>query len=133
MLFTIKAFFNKYGHSSPKKSYGDKQLVSWVLQQRHKKRKGTLKSKYFDLLEVIKFEWNPDLTKTNDVAWLNNYENLIKYKEQFGNTSVSQTNKDYKSLGKWVNDQRHQFKKGKMSDFRINKLNEIGFVWVAKK
>lgn len=129
----LKAFFNKYGHSSPKKSYGDKQLVSWVLQQRHKKRKDTLKSKYFDLLEVIKFEWNPDLSKTNDVAWLNNYENLIKYKEQFGNTSVSQTNKDYKSLGKWVNDQRHLFKKGKMSDFRINKLNDIGFVWVAKK
>lgn len=129
----LKTFFDKYGHSSPSKSYDDQQLVSWVFQQRHRKRKGTLKSKYFDLLEVIKFEWNPDLSKTNDIAWLKNYENLIKYKEQFGNTSVSQTNKDYKSLGKWVNDQRHLFKKGKMSDFRINKLNDIGFVWVAKK
>lgn len=129
----LKTFYDKYGHSSPKKSYGDKQLVSWVLQQRHRKRIGNLKNKYFELLEVLRFDWNPDLSKTNDVAWLSNYERLIKYKEMYGNTSVSQTNKDYKSLGKWVNDQRHQFKKGKMSEFRINKLNEIGFIWDAKK
>jgi hypothetical protein len=129
----LKTFYNKHGHSSPKKSYGDKQLISWVQQQRHKKRNGKLKSKYFDLLEGIKFDWNPDLSKPNDIAWMINFEKLTKYKELFGSTNVSQTNKDYKSLGKWVNDQRHHFKKGKMSDFRINKLNEIGFVWVAKK
>ncbi len=128
----LKTFYIEYGHSAPRKSYGDKQLVSWVLQQRHKKRKGKLKSNYYDLLEEIKFEWNPDLSKPNDIIWMNILESLIIYKEKFGNTNVSQTNKEYKSLGKWVNDQRHQFKKGKMSDFRISKLNEIGFIWVAK-
>ena len=129
----LKAFYNKYGHSSPTESKAGMQLSSWVTQQRHKFRKGTLKDKYFNLLEALKFDWNPDLSKPNDIAWMANFEKLMKYKELFGNTNVSQTNKDYKSLGKWVNDQRHQFKKGKMSDFRIKKLNEIEFIWVAKK
>ena len=85
------------------------------------------------MLEELKFDWNPDLSKPNDIAWMIQFDKLVLYKDKFGNTNVSQTNKEYKSLGKWVNDQRHQFKKGKMSDFRINKLREIGFIWVAKK
>lgn len=125
----LKSYFENNGHSSPKKSYGDKQLVSWIFQQRHRKRKDKLKEEYFNLLEEIKFVWNPDLTKTNDVVWLGNYKTLVDYKEKFGNTNVSQSNKEYKFLGKWVNDQRHNFKKDKMSELRINKLNEVGFIW----
>ena len=130
--YKLKSFFENNGYSSPKKSYGDKQLVSWIFQQRHRKRKNKLKKEYFDLLEEIKFVWNPDLTKTNDVVWLSNYKKLIEYKEKFGNTNVSQSNKEYKFLGKWVNDQRYNFKKDKMSEFRIGKLHEVGFVWDAR-
>ncbi len=130
----LKAFYDKHGHSSPKKSYGDKQLVSWVHQQRHRNRKGILKSRYFDLLEEIKFDWNPESHggKSKDDLWLKNYEKLVNYKSIYGTTNVSQTSKEFKALGKWVNDQRHSFKKGKLSDFRIQKLNEILFTWDAR-
>ena len=46
--------------------------------------------------------------------------------------NVSQSTNEYKALGKWVNDQRHNFKKGRMSKLRINKLNEMSFVWDAR-
>ena len=69
------------------------------------------------------------MTKKNDVVWLGNYKTLVDYKEKFGNTNVSQSNKEYKFLGKWVNDQRRNFKNDKLSEFRINKLNEVGFIW----
>ena len=100
-------------------------------------KKGILKQDYYDLLEALKFNWNPTpsggLGKPKDDIWLQHYQKLVLYKNLFGTTNVSQTNKEYKALGKWVNDQRHHYKKGRMSDFRINKLNDIDFVWVAKK
>ena len=133
----LKVFYDLYGHSSPTIEYGDKQLLQWIMQQRHRGKKGILKQDYYDLLEALKFNWNPNpnggVGKPKDDIWLQHYQKLVLYKNLFGTTNVSQTNKEYKALGKWVNDQRHHYKKGRMSDFRINKLNDIDFVWVAKK
>ena len=33
------------------------------------------------------------------------------------------------ALAKWVNDQRHKFKKGTLLQDRIDQLNDIGFIW----
>ncbi len=133
----LKVFYDLYVNSSPTIEYGDKQLLQWIMQQRHRGKKGILKQDYYDLLEVLKFNWNPNpsggLGKPKDDIWLQHYQKLVLYKNLFGTTNVSQTNKEYKALGKWVNDQRHHYKKGRLSDFRINKLNDIDFVWVAKK
>ncbi|MDP4283714.1 MAG: Helicase associated domain protein [Bacteroidota bacterium] len=133
----LKVFYDLYGHSSPTIEYGDKQLLQWIMQQRHRGKKGILKQDYYDLLEALKFNWNANPSgghgKPKDDIWLQHYQKLVLYKNLFSTTNVSQTNKEYKALGKWVNDQRHHYKKGRMSDFRINKLNDIDFVWVAKK
>ena len=132
----LKAFYEKYGHSSPTIGYGDKQLQQWVMQQRHRRKKGILKEEYFELLEALKFNWSPNPNggtgKPQDDVWLRQYQNLIEYKNRFGTTNVSQSNKEYKALGKWVNDQRHHRKKGRLSPFRIEKLNEIEFIWDAR-
>jgi hypothetical protein len=37
--------------------------------------------------------------------------------------------KDGSKLGQWVNTQRGSFQKGKLSEKRIEFLNEAGFVW----
>ena len=125
----LKELFDKSAHSSPKKEDGDEQLISWVQQQRHKQRKGKLKKEYFDLLTNLKFDWNPDVSKENNTQWLFNYNKLIDYKYRFGTMKVSQTDKTYRALGRWINDQRVVFKKNKLSDFKIDKLNAIEFVW----
>ena len=129
----LKELFEKSGHSSPKKEHGDEQLISWVQQQRHKQRKGKLKKEYFDLLTNLKFDWNPDISRENNTQWLVNYNKLIDYKNKFGTLKVSQTDKTYRALGRWVNDQRVAFQRNKLSDFKIEKLNDIEFVWDAKK
>lgn len=132
----LKAFYEQYGNSSPTIQYGDKQLQQWVMQQRHRHKKGILKEEYFKLLEDVRFNWSPNPNggngKPQDDVWLKNYQKLIDYKNKFSTTSVSQSNKEYKSLGKWVNDQRHNMKKKKLSQFRIDKLNEIDFIWDAR-
>jgi hypothetical protein len=106
------------------------------MQQRHRRKKGILKVEYFKLLEAVKFNWSPNPNggsgKPQDDVWLKNYQKLVEYKNKFSTTNVSQSNKEHKALGKWVNDQRHCYKKGKLSRFRIGKLNEIEFVWDAR-
>lgn len=98
----LKKFYDQFGHASPNVSYGDRQLISWTMQQRHKKKKGKLKQEYFELLELVKFNWTPDLSegasKPKDEVWLGNLQKLIQYKDQFGTPNVSQTNKEYKFL-----------------------------------
>ena len=55
---------------------------------------------------------------------------LVAYKAIHGHTNVSQNDNENKKLGKWVNTQRYAKTKDKLSEERVNKLNEIGFVWV---
>ena len=130
-------YFNKYGDSSPKINYGDEQLISWVVQQRHRKRKGTLRQEFIDLLEKVKFDWNPERYtggfKADNETWLLRLQELIKYKKEFKDTNVSQLNKPYYSLARWVNDQRVSFKRKTLSQFRIEKLNELNFIWEIKE
>ena len=125
----LKALFEKKGHSSPKKDDGDEQLISWVQQQRHRHKKSKLKKEYFDLLSNLNFDWNPDVSRENNAQWLENYNKLNDYKIKFGTIKVSQTEEDYRALGRWVNDQRVAFKRNKLSDFKFRKLNDIDFIW----
>lgn len=125
----LKSLFEKSGHSSPKKEDGDEQLISWVQQQRHRNKKGKLKKEYFDLLSNLNFDWNPDSITENITQWLVNYNTLLDYKNKFGTLKVSQTDKTYRALGRWVNDQRVAFKRNKLSDFKLSKLNDISFIW----
>ena len=55
---------------------------------------------------------------------------LVAYKAIHGHTNVSKNDNENKKLGKWVNTQRNAKTKDKLSEERVNKLNEIGFVWV---
>ena len=76
---------------------------------------------------------NPSGNK-NTAKWNDRLFELKDFKEENGHCLVPQR---YQQLGKWVHNQRQQyslFKKGEdsaMTQERIAKLNEIGFVWDA--
>lgn len=59
--------------------------------------------------------------------WLNKFQQLLEYKKEYGHCNVSSTHD--KSLASWVQNQRTQYKKSKLSEERINMLNLIGFSW----
>ncbi len=67
--------------------------------------------------------------KQNDTIWLEKYKKLLEFQKIHNSTIVPQLNNE---IGRWVNDQRVNFKREKLSEFRIGKLNEIGFVWDVK-
>lgn len=117
-----------------KEQYGDcrvpnrfaenKSLGVWVANQRSLYAKGKLSSERIAQLEAIGFCWDPyaeDLEK-----WI---EELKDYKESHGNCRVPYAYKPNIKLASWVNNQRQNYSKGKLSPEIIARLEELGFEW----
>ena len=125
------------------------QLATWVMNQRayyhrfidenRKQSRGITKER-IEALNKIGFEWR----LRERPEWDERYDELAMYKEQHGNTLVPRvargdSDNKYRQLATWVDTQRRQYRllqKGKhsyLTDERIDKLNQIGFVWDAQE
>mmetsp|Transcript_14421 Transcript_14421/g.30274 ORF Transcript_14421/g.30274 Transcript_14421/m.30274 type:complete len:320 (-) Transcript_14421:344-1303(-) len=62
-----------------------------------------------------------------DPVWLTHYHQLIHYKSQFGTVNVPKRDKIYSPLAEWCNEQRELYRKKKLSEVLIQKLNKIEF------
>lgn len=102
----------------------DKSLGRWVIRQRvYKKR---LTPERIEKLDKLGFTW-----KIYDKVWEYNYKALIKYKERYGDCNVSKAYSNYLKLADWIQKQRQDRKKKKsrLTKYKINKLNTLGFDW----
>ena len=63
-------------------------------------------------------------------AFGDNYRQAQAYYEEHGNLSITRTSG---SLGQWINDQRTNYKKQKLSEERVDALNAIGMIWEPRK
>ena len=68
-----------------------------------------------------------------EAKWSGYFQELLDYLEEHGNTLVPAVHEENPSLGIWVSNQRTFYKDNKLSPERIEKLNEIEFVWDAQK
>jgi hypothetical protein len=117
-----------------KKGHGDcnvpnvwpenRKLGHWVLTQRASKRKRELSNERIRRLKTIGFVWDP-----LDAEWESMFVALGAFKKVHGNCRVPAEWPENRRLGMWVGTQRRRRKEGKLSQERISRLNEIGFVW----
>ena len=74
----------------------------------------------------------------DDDRWNKRLGELKVYREENGDCVVPRGYNDNQKLGRWVNNQRAQYrlmkdgKKSQMTEERAQKLEEAGFVWKAK-
>jgi len=104
-------------------------------------RKHTMSEEKFDILQSIGFEFKigktPTVTCPTRSSWEDRFQQLLQYKEEFGDTIVPQNFSGYNNLGAWVKSQRGNYKRMKqgirssMTMEMALKLSEIGFVWEA--
>jgi hypothetical protein len=100
------------------------QLGSWVMMQRSKCQNEELSEGRIERLDSIGFVWRI-LIK---VPWIEMYQRLVSYKEQFGTTAVPYRYNEDPALGQWVKQQRMICKKKD----RIQLMKDIGFVWSTR-
>jgi len=117
----LKKFYDKEGHSLPTQTF-DKQLSQWCLRQRKSYNEGKLSQNKIDLLKQINFVWNYE-----DYQWNQNYEELKKFYEKEGHSTP---NKNFsKKLSTWIIFQRKLYREEKLSQEKINLLEQLNFIW----
>jgi hypothetical protein len=67
--------------------------------------------------------------KPVDAAWDKMFSSLLDYKSRHGDCNVPQCWPENQRLANWVSTQRQFKRKGTLSEVRVKKLEELGFVW----
>ena len=105
------------------------KLGTWVNSQRAAYKVSKLSQDRIDRLNSIGFKWALREAAPK-VPWETRFDELFRYKTEHGDCSIPTRQAP---LGKWVNTQRQQYKKGKLSQDRIDRLISIGFKWTQKE
>jgi len=121
----------------PKKNAGiHKGLAEWQLLQRQNRAKGILTKQRIKQLDTIGIDW----TITNPAeVWMDYYRELVAFKKKFKPFRVSQKG-NHKSLSRWIDRQRKNFRNGNLAKDRLQLLTKIGLnlsfsfqnVWTEK-
>lgn len=132
----LKEFLEAHGHI--RLGGRDGSLGKWVANQRHqyqcfrKGKKSLMTKARVDLLNEINMIWDRKATKTtrHDENWEARLRDLQQFKEQHGHCNVPRT---LGPLGVWVSNQRVSYiqriqnKTSKLTDYREQKLQALGF------
>ena len=116
-------FKNREGHTNLKQSHLECgfKLGNWVVTQRSKVNE--LSNDQIRRLNDLGFIWN-----ALDDQWEEGFIHLVKYLDRVGHCLVPATHiEDEYKLGRWV--QKQRTKKIQLTDHRLRRLNELGFIW----
>jgi len=121
----LKRYKEEHGDCNVPSGYlADPRLANWVHMQRAIHKKNKLADERYDRLDEIGFRWS-----IQRLSWEEELEKLKRYKEEHGDCHVPQIYPADPQLASWVDRQRANHKKNKLTDERYQCLNEIGFRW----
>ena len=117
-----------------KDTYKGIKLGTWCFTQRQNYNNDKLSDERIERLEEIaSWQWGKKKEK-KDPTWEENYALLLDFMEEHDESSVGLDTYNGVKLGIWCETQRQNYKKDKLSDERIERLNEIaGWRWGKKK
>lgn len=153
-------FKKNKGHCLVPKVYPeDRQLSYWVFRQRglysnkQKKRGGSnsLSDERLQKLKDIGFVFRAKHSKEQnmvdaarrkpqlDAKWNKFYKEFCEYRKKTGSCLIPKVFEENQPLSSWAFTQRHHMKRRKdgkhnlLTEDRIKKLNDLGFIWHAKQ
>ena len=139
MYEAMKEFKQQNGHCwVPNKWPVNPRFGSWVSTQRKLYGAGTLSEEKVCLLDAIGFVWGKNDSPSSEVGhrgslqdqkWHLMFNELEKYKQEFGNCNIPADWPDNPRLARWVSSQRTAKKSGKLPPYRVQLLDDLGFIW----
>jgi hypothetical protein len=115
-------FKEEHGHCDVPVKLSDPELGRWVTVQRVVYRRGGLSPDRVERLEALGFEWDAIAA-----LWEKRFSELVRFKKEHSHCDVPRAWSKNPVLGNWVGTQRSRAKKGRMTDERRSRLEEIGF------
>jgi hypothetical protein len=108
------------------KTDGGFLLGIWQSNQRKSYREGEISPDRIRRLKEIGFIW-----EKLEEQFEEGFTETLHYKESTGNPNAPESYKTAEGyhLGTWQNTQKGKYKKGKLSPYRIKRLEDIGFKW----
>ena len=99
-------------------------LGNWVNGQRFAFRMKYISQERINKLNSVGFVWN-----TIENAWNQHFNELLNFKNKYGHVNVPYSKKNKTPLSAWIRKQRKEYRRQKLSQKKIDKLNSIGFNW----
>jgi hypothetical protein len=126
----LKEYKKNHGDCNVPNSWSEnKQLADWVRGQRTSYREGKLSEDRIKRLEDMGFVWKLITYIPSKASWDEMFDALNEYKKNHGDCNVPHRWPENKQLSTWVHTQRTNYRRGNLSDDRIKRLEDIGFVW----
>lgn len=133
MLGELKQFHAEHGHCRvPAGWTKNPVLANWVGVQRARKLDGKLSPERIASLDALGFAWRLGEfsgTRSPQEAWNIMLKRLTTFHAEHGHAAVPQVYPPDKKLGWWVTTQRRKYRKQKLADWQIARLNELRFDW----
>ncbi len=120
-----------YAHTHVPKEY-DEKLYFWVKNQRMNVYTGKINPERKELLLKIGL-LDPFTPSQSALIQINIMNLLNEFYNKHGHINVPQLDKEYKNLGRWINDQRVMRKRRKMNPNREKLLESMNIIWDAKE
>lgn len=117
----LSDFYKLHNSTKVPASY-DKQLYDWCVAQRTNRSK--LSELQINLLLSLNFKFN-----VLDEEFEEKIQELINYKEVYGDLLIPRRYAENPKLANWVHRIRNPKEKSLLSEDKIDRLNELGFVW----
>lgn len=123
-----KQYYECHGDLLPSNCYqcdNGLNLKSWLSNLRTRYKNGKLSQEQILSMESIGMIWD-----LNEFNWNRNFECVKKHLDEIGDLSIPinyVTEEGFK-LGNWIYENKDAYKKGKLSENRIKKLESIGIM-----
>ncbi len=134
MFGTLRQFHSSHGHCRvPAKWPKNPKLASWVAVQRARKATGKLSAERIAALDTVEFSWRVSWSggRPSGQAWEAMFAMLKNFHLENGHANVPQTFAANRKLAWWVTTQRRKYRKGKLTESQVARLNKLGFEWVV--
>jgi superfamily II DNA or RNA helicase len=128
MFNALTAYKIEYGNCKvPAKYSKNPKLGGWVWRQRELHRKGLLPQEQFKMLDPLGFAWG----NLKVVHWEKMFGQLCEYREKYSHCNVPGYGRhpENPQLSSWVANLRVAYKKKRLTQEQIQKIESIGFIW----
>ena len=106
-----------------------KQVGRFVETLRKQYKSKELANYKIDMLNHIGFDWIPPSKQENYLRWKRLLEKLTAFKQTYGHCNVPEGWEKDVELANFVISSRICKKKDKLSNYKIDTLNDLGFEW----